>query len=92
MIGPWLQLGNDAKIGAEETAPDLGHQLFPRPVRATLVVAAEIAANAISLRRPVDMLVTEDGRVRGRVAERPEWRHLDVRSPANNMPGPRHDG
>ncbi len=56
MVLSRLKLGRDAEIGAEETAAEFGDQFLARPLALILGVAAEIPADAVRSRRPVDVM------------------------------------
>ncbi len=56
VVGPGLEFGRDAEIGAEETAAELGDQFLSRALAAVLAVAAEIAVDAMPRRRPVPVM------------------------------------
>lgn len=56
MIGPRLEFGNDAEIGAEEAASQLGNEFFAGALGLVPGVAAQIPANPLGPRRPVAVM------------------------------------
>lgn len=56
MIGPRLEFGHDAEIGAEETCAKFGDQFFARALAMILRVAAEIAIGAMRRRSPMSFM------------------------------------
>ena len=59
MIQPRLEFRNDAEIGANERGSHFCDKFFLRSVTAILRVAAEIAADATRIRRPMNVFMAQ---------------------------------
>ena len=78
MVRPRFELGDDTEVRAKQCRADLGDELFACALGLVPGIAAQIAANPIGPRGPVDCFVTEHGDVGFGVPECLEGRHLDV--------------
>ena len=56
MIGSWLQLRHDSKIGTKQRRADFGHEFFPRAFTAILRIATEIATDSVGARGPMALM------------------------------------
>ena len=78
MIRTRFQLGYNAKIGAQETASEFGHEFFAGALGSILVIAREIPPDTMLWRCPVGCFMAEDRNVGFGVSEALKRRHLDV--------------
>lgn len=56
MVRPWFEFGNDAEVGTNQCRANLGDELFARALGLVPGVAAQIAANPLGPRGPMDFM------------------------------------